>query len=126
MGHDGTQCKEIDTCLNKNNTKKAYQLVKDLTSENHSIQNKSGKFITEEQEIFNRWAEYCSELYNYERYGDYTVLDRTQHAETDLLPVLCEEVEIAVAVLKNGRPTKLIIYQQTLFKQAGRPYVMYR
>ena len=28
-----TQCKEINACLNKNNSKKAYQLVKDLTSE---------------------------------------------------------------------------------------------
>ena len=30
----GAQCKEIETCLNKNNSKRAYQLVKDLTSEN--------------------------------------------------------------------------------------------
>ena len=27
------QCEEIETCLNKNNSKRAYQLVKDLTSE---------------------------------------------------------------------------------------------
>ena len=27
-----TQCKEIDACLNKNNSKKAYQQVNDLTS----------------------------------------------------------------------------------------------
>ena len=27
----GTQCKDIETCLNKNNSKKAYQLVKDLS-----------------------------------------------------------------------------------------------
>ena len=29
----GAQCEEIETCLNKNNSKRAYQLVKDLTSE---------------------------------------------------------------------------------------------
>ena len=29
----GAQCGEIETCLNKNNSKRAYQLVKDLTSE---------------------------------------------------------------------------------------------
>ena len=29
----GVQCEEIETCLNKNNSKRAYQLVKDLTSE---------------------------------------------------------------------------------------------
>ena len=27
----GTQCKEIETCLNKNNSNRAYQLEKDLT-----------------------------------------------------------------------------------------------
>ena len=29
----GAQCEEIETCLNKNNSKRAYQLVKDLTSD---------------------------------------------------------------------------------------------
>ena len=28
----GAQCKEIEICLNKNNSKRAYQLVKDPTS----------------------------------------------------------------------------------------------
>ena len=77
------QCKEIDACLNKNNSKKAYQLVKDRTSEKQgrttTIQDKSGKCLTEEQEILSRWAEHCSELYNYESYGDNTVLDCSQH-----------------------------------------------
>ena len=30
----GAQCEEIEIYLNKNNSKRAYQLVKDLTSEN--------------------------------------------------------------------------------------------
>ena len=29
----GAQCKEIETCLNENNSKREYQQVKDLTSE---------------------------------------------------------------------------------------------
>ena len=66
----GAQCEEIGTCLNKNNSKRAYQLVKDLTSEKQgrssTIQDKSGKCLTEEKEILSRWTEYCSELYNYE------------------------------------------------------------
>ena len=66
----GAQCEEIETCLNKNNSKRAYQLVKDLTSEKQgrssTIQNKSGKCLTEEKEILSRWTEYFSELYNYE------------------------------------------------------------
>ena len=70
----GAQCEEIETCLNKNNSKRAYQLVKDLTSEKQgrssAIQDKSGKCLIEEKEIFSRWTEYCSELYNYESCGD--------------------------------------------------------
>ena len=46
----GAQCEEIETCLNKNNSKRAYQLVKDLTSEKQdrssTIQDKSGKCLT--------------------------------------------------------------------------------
>ena len=75
----GAQCEEIETCLNKNNGKRAYQLVKDLTSEKQgrfsTIQDKSGKCLTEEKEVLSRWTEYCSELCNYESCGDNAVLD---------------------------------------------------
>ena len=45
----GAQCEEIETCLKKNNSKRAYQLVKDLTSEKQgrssTIQDKSGNVL---------------------------------------------------------------------------------
>ena len=48
----GAQCDEIETCLNKNDSKRAYQLVKDLPSEKQgrssTIQDKSEKCLTEE------------------------------------------------------------------------------
>ena len=54
----GAQCEEIETCLNKNNSKRAYQLVKDLTSGNKAgpqlSKDKSGKCLTEEKEILSR------------------------------------------------------------------------
>ena len=81
--------------------------MKDLTSEKQSrsstIQDKSGKCLTEEKEILSRWTEYCSELYNYESCGDNAVLDCSQPPEEDLQPILREEVEIAVASLKKGK-----------------------
>ena len=50
----GAQCDEIETCLNKINSKRAYQLVKDLTLEKQGrsliIQDKSGKCLTEEKD----------------------------------------------------------------------------
>ena len=103
----GAPCEGIETCLNKNISKRAYQLVKNLTSEKHgrssTIQDKSGKCLTEEKEILSRWTEYCSELYNYESCGDNAVLDFSQPPEEDLQPILCEEVEIAVASLKKEK-----------------------
>ena len=102
----GAKCEEIETCLNKNNSKRAIQLVKDLTSEKQgkssTIQDKSWKCLTEEKEILSRWTEYCSELYNYESCGG-NAGDCSQPPEEDLQPILREEVEIAVASLKKGK-----------------------
>ena len=59
-----TQCTEIETSLNKSNSNRAYQLEKDLTSEKQgrssTVQGRSGKCVTEEQEILSRWTENCS------------------------------------------------------------------
>ena len=97
----GAQCEETETCLNKKQQQKsisAYQLVKDLTSEKEgrssTIQDRSGKYLTEEQGIvrrWNRWTEYCSELYNH---AGNQVLDCSQPPEEDLQPILREEVEV--------------------------------
>ena len=64
----GAQCEKIKTRLNNNNSKRrAYQLMKYLTSEKQgrssTIQVKSRKCLTEETEILSRWTEYCSKMY---------------------------------------------------------------
>ena len=57
--------------------RRAYQLVKDLTTVKQgkvtTVQDRSGKCLTEERQILNRWAEYCSELYNHKANGDSSV-----------------------------------------------------
>ena len=62
----GEQCGEIEKNLRKNNSKGAYQLVKGLTTVKQgkatTVQDRSGKYLTEERQILNRWTEYCSEL----------------------------------------------------------------
>ena len=92
----GVQCKEIETCLNKNNSKRAHQLVKDPTSEKQgrssTIQDSTGKGLTEKHEIISRWTEYCSILYNYESCCDKAALDCSQPSEVDLQPIFREEV----------------------------------
>ena len=123
----GAQCEEIETCLNKNNSKRAYQLVKDLISEKQggssTIQDKSGKCLTEEKEILSRWTEYCSELYNYGSCGDNAVLDCSQPPEEDLQPILREEVEIAVASLKKGQSARVDNIPAELVQAGGETMV---
>ena len=78
----GEECSEIEENLRKNNSKRAYQLVKDLTTVKQgkatTVQDRSGKCLTEERQILNRWTEYCTELYNHKANGDPSVLDCPQ------------------------------------------------
>ena len=85
------QCEEIDTNLTKNNTKRASQIVKDLTTTKKgrasTIHDKCGKSLTEDQEILTRWTEYCSDLYNHETQGDCAVLTGPHSTNQDDLPI---------------------------------------
>ena len=60
----GEQCSEIEENLRKNNSNRAYQLVKDFTivkqRRGPTVQDRSGKCLTGERQILNRWTEYCS------------------------------------------------------------------
>ena len=75
----GKQCQNIDDCLKKNNSKKAYKLVQDLTGTKQerttTIQDKGGTCLTENEDILKRRTEDCSELYNYRATGDPEVLN---------------------------------------------------
>ena len=101
------QCQEVESCLRKNNSKKTYQLVNGLTTEKQgkstTIQDKSGKCLTEENEILNRLTEYCSDLYNYKTDGDPIVLDWPQIPDEEHHPILREEVKTVVKALKMGK-----------------------
>ena len=96
----GEQCSEIEENLRKNNSKRAYQLAKDLTNVKQgkatTVQDRSGKCLTEEREILNRWTEYCIELYNHKANGDPSVLDCPQTDTENDHPILRKEVEAAI------------------------------
>ena len=59
----GEQCSEIEKKLRKNNSKRTYKLVKDLTTVKQgtatTVQDRSGKCLTEEREMLKRLTEYC-------------------------------------------------------------------
>ena len=94
------------TCR-KYNSLKAYQLVKELTPSKQgittTIQDKTGKCLTEEQDILKRRTECCSELYTHTTTGDPKVLDVLPPVNNDSCPILWEEVEAAVKSLKKGK-----------------------
>ena len=101
------KCNDIESNLSKNNSKKAYELVKELSSTKQErstvIQNKKGEPLTEEKDILNRWTEYCSELYNYETNGDPEFARAHESTDNESEDILREEVEAAVKMLKKGK-----------------------
>ena len=103
----GEQCSETEENLRKNNSKKAYQLVKELTTVKQgkatTVQDRSGKCLKEERQMLNRWTEYCSELYNYKVNEYPSVLNCPQTDTEDAHPILRKEVEAAVQSLKKGK-----------------------
>ena len=123
----GKQCGEIKENLRKNNGKRAYQLVKDLTTVKQrkasTVQDRSGKCLTEEPEILNRWIEYCSELYIYKANGDSSVLNCPQTDTEDDHPILRREMEAAVQSLKKGESAGVNNIPAELV-QAGREDVI--
>ena len=56
--------------------------MKDLTTVKQgkatTVQDRSGKCLTEERQILNRWTEYWSELYNQNTSGDPYTLNHPQ------------------------------------------------
>ncbi|XP_062571862.1 uncharacterized protein LOC134233828 [Saccostrea cucullata] len=114
--------------LQRNNTKKAYQVVKELTTEKQtrptSIQDKSGKCLTEEKDILDRWTEYCSELYNYQLKGDQAVLNCPMaNTEEDPLPILREEVESAINAIKLEKSAGIDNIPSELVKAGGEAMI---
>ena len=103
----GEQCENMEDSLKKNNSKRAYHLVKGLTSTKQerttTTQDKSGTCLTENEDVLKRWTEYCSELYNYRATGDPEVLNVPPATNIDSHPIHREEVEAALKTLKKGK-----------------------
>ena len=119
----GEQCSESEKNMRKNNSKREYQLVKDLTiveqGKTTTVQDHSGKCLTEERQILNRWTEYCPELYNYKANGDPSVLNCPQTDTEDDHPILRREVEAAVQSLKKGKSAGVNNIQAELVQAGG-------
>ena len=86
------QCNSIEQNLKANNAKKAYQVVKGLTSNKqgrlNTILDKNGKCLTESKDILSRWIEYTADLYSYRTTGNTKKLNTSLTTDTDNFPVL--------------------------------------
>ena len=97
--------------------------MKDLTTVKQgkptNVQNRSGKCLTEEREILNRWTEYCTEMYNHKVNGDPSELDCPQTDTKDDHLILRKEVEAAVQALKQGKSAGVDNNPAELVKAGG-------
>ncbi|KAI0241355.1 hypothetical protein LSAT2_029494 [Lamellibrachia satsuma] len=89
----------------------------------NTIQDKEGKYHTEEKDVINRWTEYCSELYNFQTKGDHSVLARQESSNEDDFPILHKEVEIAIRSLKNGKAVGNDNIPAELLKKGGEAVI---
>ena len=87
-----------------------------------TVHDRSGKCLTEERHMLNRWTEYRSELYSYKVNGDLSVLNCPQTDTEDDHSILRKEVEAAVQSSKKRKGTQLesTTFQQNWFKQVKR------
>jgi hypothetical protein len=87
-----------------------------------TIQDKKGKCLTEE-DILQRWTEYCSELYNYRATGDHTILNTHSATNNDSYPILREEIEVAMKLrIKKGEISRGGQYNSGISPRSGRNY----
>ena len=119
------QCQGIEENLQKNNSKKAYQLVERSSKQGRTttIQNRAGKCLTEEQDILKRWTEYCSELYTHTTTGDPKVLHVSPPSNSDSYPILREEVEAVVKSLKKGKSAGVDNIPSELVRAGGEAMI---
>ena len=117
------QCSETEENLRKNNSKRAYQLVKDLTTVKQgkavTVQDRSGKCLTEERQILNRWTEYCSQLYNYKANGNPSVVNCPQTDTEDDHPILRKEWRLQ----KKGKSTGVDNIPAELVQAGGKDVI---
>ena len=101
--------------------------MKDLTTVKQrratTVQDSSGKSLTEERDILNRWTEYCSDVYNYKAKGNSSVLNCPKTHIEDDYPILRKEVETVVRSLKKGKSAEVDNIPAELVQAGGEDVI---
>ncbi|GFR93520.1 retrovirus-related Pol polyprotein LINE-1 [Elysia marginata] len=103
------QCVAIEQGMSSGRSKQVFSTLKMLTKtcqpKVNLIKDKDGRLLTDDEDIMQRWSEYCSDLYNCEIQPDLSIFSATRDPpETDdSPPIQKSEVEAAVKRLKLGK-----------------------
>ncbi|GFR86316.1 endonuclease-reverse transcriptase [Elysia marginata] len=120
------QCVSIEQGMSSGKLKQAFSTLKMLTKtfqpKVNLVADKEGRLLTDDEDIMQRWSEYCSDMYNYELQPDLSILSATRDPpETDdSPPIQKSEVEAAVKSMKLGKAPGLDNIPSELLKAAVR------
>ncbi len=98
------KCVEVTTAFERNDSRTAYRVVKELTNKKTTrvsvIEDTNGELLTEATKIEKRWTEYIQEIYSYPIATSddiATVLEREGPGQEECEPdILKSEIEEAV------------------------------
>ena len=121
------RCDELESAFERNDSKTAYSVVKELTNEKSGrvsiIEDASGKLLTETSNIQARWTEYVEELYNYPISTDDSIIETLEEESSGHLEekpaILRLEVVEAVRKPKSGKAAGFDNVQAELIKNGG-------
>lgn len=123
-------CNQVESDLQRGNSKSAYKAIKTLTTtrqpKNNAIEDASGNLVVAPEAISQRWTDYCKELYNFPIQPDRTFIEGASvpNRESSIdSPFLEAEVVQAIKQLKNGKAPGIDNIPAELIKQGGHRIV---
>ena len=125
-----SQCKALEMNLNRNETRKAFDIVRKLTRAQiprvTTIEDKEGKLLTGKKEVMSRWGEYCKELYSEKKdvRGGRVVNLPSDGRQEEKLPIILEEVKEAIRSLKGNKASGVDNITAELLQKGGEAVEM--
>ena len=125
------KCEEVQQSFDHSKSRKAYGLIREIKKKHeprmNNIKDKSGKILTEKQEIMQRWEEYCKELYSDNGIHDLSILEELEAIspptnQTDDY-IMKEEIVKAIQDLKNNKSTGSDGIPAELIKEGGEQLI---
>ena len=122
------QCAELDSHMRDGKSRLAFQAIKKLTNRKiapvTAVEDKNGELITKDEEVLERWSEYCEELYNYNIEPDQRMLnDLICSGESHDAPIMSSEVRRAISDLKKNKSPGIDEVPAELIQHGGQVVV---